>query len=176
VLDAAPASDRSRRPSAEADAMVRGRGCAPRPPAGDVRSRLRRDSPLQSLAGRGRSSNRSSLRSPASVLPTSGSPAPPSRPPACWPPVPRRLSHGVDLFLRVSRTRLAAHRFAAPAPTFGLSTAVPAVFTGLASRTRYRTGVLPSRTSTSPSELQALRPAFAPSGPARDHPSLRLLS
>jgi hypothetical protein len=55
-----------------------------------------------------------------------------------------RHSRGVDVFFRVSRIRLAAHWLAAPTSTFDLSVVVRVVFTGLASRSHYRTGALPS--------------------------------
>jgi len=64
------------------------------------------------------------------------------------------------VFLRVSRTWLAAHCFAAPAPTFDLSIAALAVFARFASRPHYRVGLLPSRTSSLPrSSRPSARPA-----------------
>jgi hypothetical protein len=70
-------------------------------------------------------------------------PVSPSVRPASSPSFWFHHSLGVGLYFRVSRTRLAAHRFTAPAPTFGLSTVVPAVFTGFASRSLLRSRCAP---------------------------------
>ena len=152
------------------------RGASLQPWSQAFRFASRVTSPLQSLSGRGAEASR------VGDLPTSVvlrcCPAPPAEADVA---LLLRHSRGVDVFFKVLRASLAAHWFAAPAPTFSLSTAILAVFARPASSCFYTSGLVSLRELHLSLGAQAFCPASAATDPGKGStvasaPLMRLLA